>query len=88
MPVQSKRYAVMFMPASGMFFTGGEFLDGHQNRIPWSRVIPIYRSRTAACAFRDRMRKKWKDAQGEFVVVSVELEEKSEVSSLFTYDNK
>lgn len=76
MPVETRRYTVMYMPHSGLFFSGGEFLDGRQNRIPWSRVLPVYQSHSAASACRDRLREKWKDAQGEFVVVSVELEEK------------
>jgi hypothetical protein len=74
MPQQDKKYTVMYVPRSGLFFSGGAFFDGHQNRIPWRHVIPVYRSHSAACVARDRVRERWKNAEGEFVVMPVEFE--------------
>jgi hypothetical protein len=39
-------------------------------------VIPVYRSHSAAVVARDKLRKRFPDAEGSFVVVYVELQEK------------
>lgn len=76
--IQNKKYAVMYLPRSGLFFAGGEFLDGHQNRIPWSRTIPVFRSRSAAAIGRDKLRKHWEGFEGDFVVVSIEFRDEND----------
>lgn len=75
---QAKKYTVLAVPRSGLFYSGGDFLDGRQCRVPWSRIIPIFRSHSAAVVVRDKMRKKWPDWDGDFVVLSVELKEKDD----------
>jgi len=71
-----KKYAVMYVPRSGLFYAGGDFLDGRMNRIPWKRTIPIYRSHSAAEVARNKFRERWPNVEGEFIVLSVELIEK------------
>lgn len=72
------KHAVMYVPRTGLFFSGGDFIDGRQMRVPWRRIIPVYRTYSAACVARDKIKAKWRDVEGEFIVVSVEIQEKDD----------
>jgi len=56
MPKQAKQYTLMYIPESGLFHDGIRFLDGEGIEVPWGhRSIPVYPSRRAAEAARDKL---------------------------------
>lgn len=74
---QNKKYTLLFIPHDGLFFSGGEFLDGHGNRITWDRSIPVYPSHSRAETARDRILERYPEryAGGQLVMLGVELKE-------------
>jgi len=78
MPEKARKHAVMYVPRSGLFWTGRDFIDGRANRVLWSRTIPVWNSHAGAVAFRDRQRDRWRNMEGDFIVVSVDILEKDQ----------
>ena len=78
MPNQAKKYTVLYVPNSGLFFEGGEFVDGRRERIEWNRTIPVYESHMRAQTARDKILESWPDryADGNLVVLGVEFQER------------
>jgi hypothetical protein len=75
MPNNDKRYTLLWIPKSGLFFEGGEFLDGKRERIKWDRTIHIFASHARAETAKKRILEKFPDAQGELVMLPVEIQE-------------
>ena len=75
MPIQAKKYTLMWIPKNGLFFDGGEFLDGTRQRISWDRTITIYASHARAETAKKRIMDRFPDAYGELVMLSVETQE-------------
>jgi len=55
MPNQSKKYAVMFIPKTGLLYSQGEFLDGNGEPLKWDRSMRMYASYQRAMQARDRI---------------------------------
>ena len=70
-----KRYTLMWIPRSGLFWDGGQFLDGKQERIRWDRTIRIYASHARAETAKMRIMEKFPEAHGELVMLPVEVQE-------------
>jgi hypothetical protein len=75
MPNNDKRYTLLWIPKSGLFFEGGEFLDGKRERIRWDRTIRIFASHARAETAKKRILEKFPDAQGELVMLPVEVQD-------------
>lgn len=74
----ARRFALLHVPHSGLFFEGGAFLDGRQNRVPWDGVIRCFSSRASADKARVKLLATRPAEFGNILVVSVELKDLEE----------
>lgn len=77
-PESNQRYCLFYVPHTGLFFDGGDFLDGHQERIKWDRKIPIFTSHSRAVLAKESNLQNKPDAyaNGRIVVLTVELQDR------------
>ncbi len=69
---QAKRYCMLHIPESGLFYAEGKFFDGDGNGISWDGNMPVFLSRADA----DR-RKKKRAAEGlRYIILGFEPIEK------------
>ena len=75
----TRGFTLLYIPRSGLFYDGGSFLDGFQNRITWSRSIRIYPTHSAAEVAKQKILAKYPTeyAGGQIVVLAVEVKEKN-----------
>ena len=66
-------YTLLWIPKSGLFYDGGSFLDGKQERIRWDRTIHIFASHAKAETAKKRILERYPDAHGELVMLPVEI---------------
>jgi hypothetical protein len=69
------QYTLMWMPKSGLFFNGAEFVSGEGNTIRWSKVLHLYKSHTRAEMAKKRILAQFPEAQGELVSIRVKVED-------------
>jgi hypothetical protein len=75
MPNQAKKYTLLWIPGTGLMYSGGEFFDGNLRPIGWDRTIRIYASHARAETAKKRILERFPDAYGDLVVLSVEVQE-------------
>jgi hypothetical protein len=74
-PIQAKKYTLLWIPRSGLFFETGNFFDGKGERIRWDRTVHIFASHARAETAKKRVLEKSPDAKGELIVLPVEIQE-------------
>ena len=76
--MRERKYTLLYIPNDGLFYDGGAFLDGHQERIPWDRTITVYDSHFDAVSAKERILEKRGQffTNGQIIVLSVELKER------------
>lgn len=81
MPNVERKYTLFYIPRSGLFYDGGAFLDGYQQRIFWDGSIPIYDTHAAAVVAKEKILKRWPQeySGGQIVVLSIEPRINSQV---------
>ena len=70
-----RRYMLMWLPKSGLFYDGGDFFDGQGNALNWDRTIPTYSTPQRADTSKKRIVEAHPDRKGEIVMFGVEFEE-------------
>jgi hypothetical protein len=71
-------YTLLYIPNDGLFYDGGAFLDGHQERINWNRTIPLYNSHSRAVSAKERILERYPNeyANGQIIVLAVQVQDK------------
>ena len=64
------KYTLMWIPASGLFYRGGEFFDGQGNQIRWDRTLRFFKHSRAETV-RERMIANRPEMAGELVMIKV-----------------
>lgn len=79
MPNQTKRYALLYIPDSGLFYGERGLMDGTGTQIHWDGTLPLHIRREDAVAAKGRILSKYpaEYAAGEIVVLPVEPIEKT-----------
>jgi hypothetical protein len=74
-PIHEKKFTLLWIPRSGLFYDGGKFMDGTGNEIEWNRTIPLFPSMYAAEIAKAGVLEKHPDARGEVVILGVTVRE-------------
>lgn len=72
---KSKRYTLLWIPESGLFYAGGRFTKGDGDEIGWQRKIPVFRGYARAERAKQRILARWPERRGELIILSFEPEE-------------
>jgi hypothetical protein len=70
-PSSAGGFTLLWVPATGLFYSGGEFVDGKQNRLNWSHTILVFPTFSAAEAEKQRIIAKYPEAHGEVVILPI-----------------
>lgn len=68
---QPKKFVLLWIPKSGLFYDGGQFFDGYQDRINWDRTLPLYDTASEAEEAKQRIMARYPRAKGELVTMGV-----------------
>ena len=71
MPTSQGGYVVLWIPANGLFYRGGEFTDGKMNPIGWDRTIKVYSTFSEAEQAKNSTLARFPDAKGELIIVPI-----------------
>lgn len=72
-----RKYTLLWIPATGLFYANGLFQDGRGRRIDWSRRIRVWATRERANEVKKELLAEFPGAAGELVVLPVEIEERT-----------
>lgn len=68
-------YTLLWIPKTGLHYSGGDFFDGRQQLIAWSRTIHVYPTHSQAETAKKKVLERHPDAHGELVVLPVKIQE-------------
>jgi hypothetical protein len=71
MPTRNGGYIILWIPASGLFYRGGDFFDGKSQPIGWDRSIRIFSAFSEAERERAATLARFPDATGELIILPI-----------------
>ena len=79
-----KKYVLLWIPESGLFFNGGQFRDGFGHEIRWDRTLTLFDTASAVDVEKKKIIKQFPRAKGELSAFAVTVKKgKSDASIEF-----
>jgi hypothetical protein len=74
-PLAEKKFTLLWIPRSGLFYDGGKFLDGDGNQIRWNHTIPLFATHAKAATAKNRVIYEHPNARGEVMILGVTIKD-------------
>jgi hypothetical protein len=68
-------YALLWIPRTGLFYSGNHFRNGEHTIVDWDKTIPIFKTSQRAEEAREKILAAHPSAKGELIVFNVTLRE-------------
>jgi hypothetical protein len=68
-------YTLLWIPRTGLFYSGNHFRDGDRAIINWDKTIPVFKTSQRAEQAREKILAAYPSAKGELIVFNVTLRE-------------